>query len=627
MPTRTATTELTRVARPLQDFLHTESGSAVVLLVATVVALVWANSPLGDVYEDLWATELAISVGDAELREDLRHWVNDGLMVFFFFVVGLEIRRELAMGELTDRARAAVPALAALGGMVVPALLYLAINAGGDGARGWGIVMATDIAFVIGLLALLGPGAPAALRVFLLTLAIVDDIGAIVVIALFYSGDIDVVALGVAIALVPVALVINRVRIWRGPAYFVAGLALWVAMFESGVHPTIAGVILGVLVAVFPPARGDVERAARLSRSFRQAPTAELARAATLSVADAVSPNERLQTLMHPWTGYVIVPLFALANAGVVIDSESLEAAVGSPITIGVVVGLVAGKFLGIALFTAAAVRSGVGRLPQGVRRSHVTGGAALAGIGFTVSLFVADLAFDDPQRQAEARIGVLAASIIAALAAAALFRIAARPDGGEDADREPMLDRRVDPDIDHIRGPVDAPLTLVEYGDYECPFCGRATDVVDELFERFGDELRYVFRHVPNAGRHENAHLAAEAAEAAGAQGRFWEMHEALFDHQDRLDADRIIDLAQGLELDLDRFVDDLQEHVHAEHVKLDAASAEASGVQRTPTFFVADRRHGGPWDAETLARALAATRAGQGGEAPSSAAHRNTR
>jgi Na+/H+ antiporter NhaA len=611
MAVHARTTELTRAARPLQDFLRTEAGSASLLLVATVVALVWANSPAGDLYRDLWDTELAVTIGDAELREDLRHWVNDGLMVFFFFVVGLEIRREFAMGELTDRAAAAVPALAALGGMVVPALIYVAINAGGDGARGWGIVMATDIAFVLGLLALLRPPFPAPLRVFLLTLAIIDDIGAIVVIAIFYSGDIDLVALVLAFALIPLILVVNRVRIWRGPAYFATGLALWVAMHESGVHPTIAGVVLGVLTAVYPPSRGDVERAARLSRSFRQAPTPELARAATLGVADSVSPNERLQTLLHPWTSYVVVPIFALANAGVELTGDSLEAAAGSAITAGVVLGLVAGKLLGITLASLLVVRSGRGRLPEGLTALPLTGGAALAGIGFTVSLFVADLAFDDPARQDEAKVGVLVASVVAALLATVLFRIAARRDTGSRSERPETLDRPVDPDIDHIRGDEDAPLTLVEYGDYECPFCGRATDVVDELFERFGErELRYVFRHVPNPGRHEHAELAAQAAEAASAQGRFWEMHDLLFEHQDALSLDRIIDLAQTLELDLDRFVDDLQEGVHAEHVRLDAASADASGVRGTPAFFVADRRHHGPWDADTLARALVASR-----------------
>jgi len=615
MAVHARTTELTRAARPLQDFLRTEAGSASLLLAATVVALIWANSPAGDLYRDLWDTELAVTIGDAELREDLRHWVNDGLMVFFFFVVGLEIRRELAMGELTDRARAAVPALAAVGGMVVPALLYLALNAGGEGANGWGIVMATDIAFVLGLLALLRPPFPAPLRVFLLTLAIIDDIGAIIVIAVFYSGDIDFTALAVAAALVPIIFVVNRVRIWRGPAYFVAGLALWVAMYESGVHPTIAGVVLGVLTAVYPPSRGDVERAARLSRSFRQAPTPKLARAATLGVADSVSPNERLQTLLHPWTSYVVVPIFALANAGVELTTDSISAAAGSAITAGVIVGLVAGKLLGVTLASFLAVRSGRGRLPEGLSALPLTGGAALAGIGFTVSLFVADLAFDDPARQDAAKVGVLVASAIAAGLATVIFRIAARRDTGDRTGRAEALDRPVDPDIDHIRGAVDAPLTLVEYGDYECPFCGRATDVVDELFERFGEhELRYVFRHVPNTGRHPQAELAAQAAEAASAQGRFWEMHDALYENQDSLDLDRIIDLAQGLGLDLDRFIDDLQEGVHAEHVRLDVASADASGVRGTPTFFVGDRRHRGPWDAETLARALVESRAAAG-------------
>ena len=611
MPAEARSTELTRAARPLQDFLRTEAGSASLLLAATIVALVWANSPLSEAYRDLWETELAVTVGGAELREDLRHWVNDGLMVFFFFVVGLEIRRELAMGELTDRAAALVPALAALGGMVVPALLYVAINAGGEGARGWGIVMATDIAFVLGLLALLRPPFPAPLRVFLLTLAIVDDIGAIVVIAVFYSGDINLIALVVALALIPLIFVVNRVRIWRGPAYFVTGLALWVAMFESGVHPTIAGVVLGVLTAVYPPSRGDVERAARLSRSFRQAPTPELARAATLGVADSVSPNERLQTLLHPWTSYVVVPIFALANAGVELSGDSLSAAAGPAITLGIVLGLVVGKLVGITLASAIAVRSGRGRLPENLGPLPLTGGAALAGIGFTVSLFVADLAFDDPAQQDEAKVGVLVASIIAALLATILFRVAAARAGGAASGLPETLDRPVDPSIDHLRGDEDAPLTLVEYGDYECPFCGRATDVVDELFERFRpDELRYAFRHVPNPGRHQYAELAAQAAEAASAQGRFWEMHEALFDHQDELSLDRVIDLAQELELDLDRFVDDLQEGVHAEHVRLDAASADASGVRGTPTFFVGERRHHGPWDADTLARALAASR-----------------
>jgi len=609
--TRGGTEWTRRSARPLQEFLRTEAGSASLLLAATIVALVWANSPFSDAYDDLWGTYLEISIGDATLREDLRHWVNDGLMVFFFFVVGLEIRREFSMGELTERGRAAVPAIAALAGMVVPALLYLALNAGDDGARGWGIVMATDIAFVLGLLALLGPRCPSSLRVFLLTLAIIDDIGAITVIAVFYSDEIELLALAVAAAVIPVIFVINRVRVWRGPAYFLAGLVLWVAMHESGVHPTIAGVVVGVLVAVFPPARGDVERAARVTRSFRQAPTPALARSARLSVTDSVSPNERLQTALHPWTGYVIVPLFALANAGVAIDGDMLADALGSPVTLGVVLGLVVGKLAGITLASLLAVRLRLGTLPANVGRRQLAGGAALAGIGFTVSLFVTDLAFTDPELRDQAKVGVLAASLLAAAIATLLFRLAER--GGDEVapDRPFTLDRPVDPDIDHIRGPVDAPLTLVEYGDYECPFCGRATDVVDDLRERFGDDLRYVFRHLPNEEAHPSARLAAEAAEAASGQGLFWELHDRLFARQDELGWDVVIDEAQALGIDLDRFIDDLQERVHRSHVDLDVESAEAGGARGTPTFFVGDRRHEGPWDAETLGRALERVRA----------------
>jgi Na+:H+ antiporter, NhaA family len=604
------TTEWTReAARPLQRFLRTEAGSASLLLGATVVALVWANSPWSGAYEDLWSTELSIAVGGAELREDLRHWVNDGLMVFFFFVVGLEIRREMSMGELTERGRAAVPALAALAGMVVPALLYALVTAGGEGARGWGIVMATDIAFVLGLLSLVGPRFPGSLRVFLLTLAIVDDIGAIVVIAIFYSSGIDVVALAVAAALVPAIFVINRVRIWRGPAYLLVGVALWVAMVESGVHPTIAGVLVGVLVAVFPPSRGDVERAARLTRSFRQSPTPELARSATLGVADAVSPNERLQALWHPWTSYVIVPLFALANAGVALDGPMLDRALGSPVTLGVVLGLVVGKLAGISLVAAGAAKLGLGRLPDGVGRGQLAGGAALAGIGFTVSLFITDLAFEEEALREEAKVGVLAASLLAALLATLVFRLAGRGEPAAAAGPD-VLDRPVDPRVDHVRGPAGAPLTLVEYGDYQCPFCGRATGVVAELADRFGDDLRYVFRHLPLRDRHPGAQLAAEAAEAAGAQGRFWPMHDRLFALDGELDADALIDAAQALGLDLDRFVDDLQEGVHRAHVDLDVESARRSGVRGTPTFFVDGRRHEGPADAATLADALDAAR-----------------
>jgi Na+:H+ antiporter, NhaA family len=593
------------VGRPLQQFLHTEAGSSSLLLLATVVALVWANSPLKESYVDLWHTEATIGIGSSDITEDLQHWVNDGLMVFFFYVVALEIRWELALGELRDRRAAAVPALAALGGMVVPALLYVAINAGGEGAHGWGIVMATDIAFVLGALALMGPGLPSQVRVFLLTLAIVDDIGAIVVIAIFYSEGIDLVALAAAGGIVVAIGLLGRVRVWRGPAYFVAGLALWVAMVESGVHPTIAGVLLGLLTPVHPPRRTEIERATVLTRSFRQDPSPAQARSAMLGVGAAISPNERLQALLHPWTSYVVVPLFALANAGVPLGSDAISRAVSSPITIGIVVGLVAGKTIGIALASFLAVRLGLGTLPRGVTMRHVLGAAALAGIGFTVSLFVTDLAFDDEVLRDEAKVGVLAASVLAAALGWLLFRLSGSGDAA-DGGAAVRLDPPVDRAHDHIRGPLAAPLSLVEYGDAECPFCGDATGVVAELRERYGDRLQYVFRHLPLEDLHPQARLAAEAMEAAGAQGRFWEMHDRVFAEPDRLKLDDLVGHAQALGMDAERFLEALRDDVHEAAIDADIDSAERSGVSGTPTFFVNGERVRGPHTAEALAEAL---------------------
>src|ERR671918_504056 len=545
-------------AAPLRRFLRTETGGAGILLCATVVALAWANSPVGDSYGDFWSTQMAIEVGDFEYREDLRHWVNDALMVFFFFVIGLELRRQLSMGELTDRRRVTLPLVAAVAGLALPAVIYLGFNPDGEAARGWGIVMATDTAFVLGALALVGPAFSTQLRVFLLSLAVVDDIGALAAIAVFYSEDISLPALAAAAGCVLVILALGRLRVWRGPAYFVVGAALWVAMVESGVHPTLGGVVLGLLISAYPPRREEVERAGALARAFGQSPLPELARSAKLSVERAVSPNERLQELLHPWTSFFVVPVFALANAGVVVDGELIERAAGSPITYGVVV----------------------------------------------------DLAFESQALQDEARVGVLCASLLAALVGWAIFRLERML--ARDADAAPVtaLDAPVDPRRDHIRGPVDAPLTLVEYGDFQCPFCGRATGAVEALRDRFGDELRYVFRHLPLPDVHPFAELAAEAAEAAASQWAFWEMHDRLFAHQDQLDATDLVGHAAELGLDVERFSRELGASVHAPRVRADVSSAQASGAEGTPTFFVDGRRQLGRYDADALAGALVAGR-----------------
>jgi protein-disulfide isomerase len=378
-----------------------------------------------------------------------------------------------------------------------------------------------------------------------------------------------------------------------------------VAALQSGLHPTIAGMAAGLLISARPPRRDRVEEASSTFRAFRQSPLPSVGWSARQSLARAVSLNERLQTMLHPWTSYVIVPVFALASAGVDLRGGGLADALASPVTWGIVAALVVGKLVGIGTTSIAAVRLRLGTFPQGVTTTQVIGGAALSGIGFTVSLLIADLAFDE-RLHAEATVGVLLAAVIATATGWAIFKAAAVLRGERTASLPMVLDRPVDPARDHIRGDPDAPLTLVEYGDFQCPFCSRATGTVKELTERLGSDLRYVFRHLPLPDVHPHAELAAQAAEAAGAQGAFWEMHDLLFRHQDRLEYEDLIAYADEIGLDVDRFADDLHESRHAARVRRDVASADASGARGTPTFFVGERRPVGPNDTETLAAEL---------------------
>ena len=599
------------VAQPLRSYLETESGSAVVLLAAVLAALVWANGPWSDTYEEFWSTDLSFRLGDWVLTEDLRRWVNDGLMAFFFFVIGLEIRRELDMGELRDRSRVGVPVAAAIGGMVVPALAYLALA--GDARAGWGIVITTDTAFALGVIALFGRRCPLRLRVFVLTLAIADDIGALAVIAGIYTERIDPVALGVAVGLFGVVLLLRRLRVWRAPAYAIVGAGVWLATLESGIHPTLVGVAMGLLVNAYPPGREELERATEAARQFREQPTAALAREASLEVEAALSPNERLQYRLHPWVGFVVVPLFALANAGVELGLGALRDALTSPVGVAVLVGLVAAKPVGVLLGTIAATRGG---LPLLVSWPPLVSGAVACGIGFTLSIFIADLAFTGDELE-HAKTAVLVASAVAAVLAWLSFRVVlpllpARLLGaGRLAGELVDLDLPVDLEIDHVRGPAEAPVTLVEYGDYQCPYCGIAEGAVRELLAEFGDDLRYVWRHLPLQDVHVNAQLAAEAAEAAAAQGRFWELHDVLISHQDELQPPDLRKYARELGLEEERFWDDLRHRAHAGRVARDVESADLSRVAGTPTFFVNGRRHLGAYDAATLGAAVRAARA----------------
>jgi NhaA family Na+:H+ antiporter len=405
-------------------YFGTEAGGSALLLAATVLALAWANSPWSASYESFWSTQATIGIGDLALSLDLRDWVNDAAMALFFLVVGLEITREVTTGELRDRRNVAAPALGALGGLAVPALIYWLINGSGPASAGWGIVMSTDTAFVLGILALFGPRCPDRLRLFLLTLAIVDDIGAITVMALFYSGDLSVPALLVSAALVAVLVGLRWLGVWRLTPYVLTGIALWVAVHASGVHPTLAGVLVGLLLPSGPPDPQVVERTRDYGRALREAPDAERAHLATLAVAATIPPGARLQQALHRWTAYGVVPVFGLANAGVSLDLQTLRAAVTSPVTLGVAVALLVGNAIGITTGAVVALRTGWGVLPGGVRWSHVMAGATLAGIGFTIALFITHLAFTDERLREQATIGILAGSLTAAIAGVVLLRI-----------------------------------------------------------------------------------------------------------------------------------------------------------------------------------------------------------
>ena len=599
---------------PLRRFLRTEAASATVLLAATLLALAWANlDPAG--YDGFWRTGLAVRVGSTELGQDLHGWVNTGLMTFFFFVVGLEARREIDLGDLRDRRRVVLPVLAGVGGMAAAVAVYLAVVGAHPAARGWGVVMSTDTAFALGVLALVGPRFPDRLRSFLLTVVVVDDIVALAVIATVYTGHVQGRALALAAALVAAVLLAKRLHLRSGLVYLVLGTAAWIALFRSGVDPLVIGVVMGLLTYASPAARGDLERATDLFRLFREQPTSELARSARLGLNAAVSPNDRLQDVFHPWTSFVIVPLFALANAGIPLDAAALGRAATSPVTLGVLGGYVLGKPLGIVATSWLVTVASRGRLRPPVGWAAVAGAGTSAGIGFTVALLIASLAFTGTDRE-DATVGVLGAAVVSAVLTWLVFRIAALLPARPRAralfgTAEPLVDlaHPADGERDHIRGPRDAPITLVEYGDFECPYCGRAEPIVREVLAGSAD-VRYVWRHLPLVDVHPRAQLAAEASEAAAEQGAFWELHDILLTHQDALAPRDLVAYADRLGLDVDRFTADLHRHSGAGRIAEDVENAASSGVVGTPTFFINGRRHHGAYDAAALSRAVRAAR-----------------
>ena len=422
---------------PVQAFIHTEQTGALILLLAAAVAMVWVNSPFSESYSDFWHTNVSFDIFVFSISEDLKHLVNDGLMAVFFFVVGLEIKRELMRGELSDFRRAVLPVAAAVGGMVAPALIYFAFNGTGEGSAGWGIPMATDIAFALGVLALLGRRLPAQLRVFLLGLAVVDDLGAIGVIAIFYTETINWSDLGLAIALFAGMAMMIRLGIQSMGFYVIVSILMWQFLLHSGVHATLAGVMMAAITPAEPYLRRQQYAAtvegllARFKAAMGEGDE-EKAETIVMSIErlsqGTEGPMERLERSVHPWTSFVILPLFALANAGIVLSSEALTAAMDSRVTLAILVALPVGNAIGISSMTWLAVRSGLGQLPFGVSWWQILGVALLGGVGFTVSIFISNIAFDHDQLIDMAKLGVLGGSILSGCLGYVLLRLSGGP-------------------------------------------------------------------------------------------------------------------------------------------------------------------------------------------------------
>lgn len=599
-------------AAPLRKFVRTESGSAVVLVAAIVAALVWANADAAS-YRTLWDTRLSVHLGRYGIDDDLRTWLNSGLMTFFFLVVGLETRREFDLGDLRERRRFVLPMIGGIVGMAVPIAIYVLINFGAGSEHGWGVAMSTDTALALGVLAVLGRDIPDRMRVFVLTIFVVDDLAALVVIAVAYSHRVRAVPVLLAVVALAAASVAIRLRL-RPVVFATLGLLMWLCLRAGGIDPIVTGLTLGLLAPAYTPLRSRLQEATGLVREFREQPTPELARTARSGLVSTLSPNARWQSIYHPWTSYGIVPLFALANAGITLSGHFLVHAYTAPVTLGVLVGYVVGKPVAVIASSWVVTRASRGRIRPPVGRAAVAGSGTIAGIGFTVALLIASRAFHGV-RLDEAKLGALSAAVLAAVLTAAVLTFASRLPV-ERRNRALFGDPRliqdlipaVDPGYDHVRGPRHAEITIIEFGDFQCPYCGQAEPMLREVL---GDaRIRYVWRHLPLDDVHPQARLAAEAAEAAADQGAFWPMRDLLLAHQDELSRTDLIGFAGLLGLDVDRFTAQLDDGVHQARIDRDVESAELSGVSGTPTFFVNGQRLYDRYDAETMTAAITAER-----------------
>ncbi|MEU6577857.1 Na+/H+ antiporter NhaA [Streptomyces sp. NPDC046805] len=605
-----------RAADRVKALLAGESGGAVVLLAALLAALTWSNG-FPALYRAAWEAQLSVGLGGIRLGLDLRTWINSGLMTFFFLLVGLEARTELDLGELRERRRLLLPVGAGMMAMAIPVAIYLAVNHTGPSAHGWGVAMSTDSALALGVFSVMSRRLPGRIRTFLLTLFVVDDLVALLVIATFYSHDIRPVPLAIAGASFAAILAGRTLPVRRRGGLVVAlGTTMWAGLMGSGVDPVVAGLAIGLVTSAYAPLRIDLERATGLVRLFREQPSPHRAHSAAVGLVSALSDNARLQHRYHAWTAYGVVPLFALANGGIAMNAGLLKGAGGSPVTLGVFLAYVVGKPISIVVTSWAVARLSRGQLRPPVGWAAVAGSGTIAGIGFTVSLLIANLAFSGRLLE-EAKIGILVAAAASALLSWAVYRTTALlPQAARNrallGSTPPLLDLvgGIDPAHDHVRGPEDAVVTVVEYGDYECPYCGEADPITRDLLLSRPD-VRYVWRHLPLSDVHPHARLAAEAAEAAAAQGAFWRMHTLLLQRQDRLEMSDLLGYSADLGLDVRRFHRDLRRRTHADRVERDIISADRNGVSGTPTFFFNGQRHHGAHDADALMQALDAARA----------------
>ena len=597
---------LTKFKSSFSAFVRNETSGATLLLAATIVALLWANLG-GHSYEHFWHTHFSIHLGDVfSVDMSLQHWINDGLMMMFFFLVSLEVKHDFVMGELREWRRASVPVVAAVAGLIVPALIFYAFNAGTDDADAWGVVISTDT-----ILAVFGNRLPVQLRAFLVTLAVVDDVGSLLVIATVYTERISFVPLIGVVVIAALLFLVQRARVYRSSVYIAAGATLWLLFLASGVHATIAGVVLGLLLPVFPPERSEVLRAEELTHHFRRTPVASTGSAAVIGILRSVSINERMQLALAPIVNLIVVPVFALSNAGVIISGETLQHAFKSPLTWGIIAGLVGGKYLGVFGASIIATKLRIGELAQCLAYRHINAGSMLTGIGFTISLFIIDLAIKDETAQSDARIGVLTASILAAIIGMVALVLTAAYDARHAPERT-RLNRSIDPKRDHILGDPNAPLTLVEYAQLGGVDDITVEEVVREVRDSFCDDLRFFFRNNPMGD--EAAERAAEALEAVHAQSpelfNYARTELSRLCEEEELDSRVIRRAAVDVGSNLPRLEKDMRQRTYLSRVHDDADDALGMGLTSTPTFFIGDEIYEGPIESNAIIAALEATR-----------------